>query len=324
MDILVVGCGVSGLTTGLRLLDAGQRVTIWASALPPATTSNVAAAVWYPYKAQPADKVTAWGADAYRVFKQMAADAETGVAMADVLEYRPGPSPDPWWVSAVEGFRHATPGELPAGYADGYVFAAPVIDTGVYLDYLLRTFRARGGWVVQRTVRDLSEAFAQSRVVVNCAGLGARELVGDRDLHASRGQVVRVRPNGFRRVVLDDDGPDGVTYIVPRHRDIVLGGTDEEGNESTQPDPEATRGILRRCANLAPAFASITEDDILSVVCGLRPVRSTVRVEAERPAPDRLLVHNYGHGGAGVTLSWGCARAAVALVAESNAEWVSA
>jgi D-amino-acid oxidase len=259
--------------------------------------------------------VTEWGAQAYRAFGELSGVPEAGVAMAEVLECLPAPSGDPWWVSAVEGFRRATPEELPPGYAYGHVFAAPVIDTGIYLDYLRRTFLAQGGQIVQRTVRDLAEAFAESRVVVNCAGLGARELVGDRDLHPSRGQVVRVRHNGFRRVVLDDHDPSAVSYIVPRIHDIVLGGTDDEGNESTEPDAAVTQGILRRCARLAPEFASIGPDDVLAVVVGLRPVRSAVRLELERPAPERVLVHNYGHGGAGVTLSWGCANAVAALIA---------
>jgi D-amino-acid oxidase len=331
MDVLVIGAGVTGLTTSLTLLRAGHRVRIWASALPPHTTSNVAAAVWYPYKAYPVERVTAWGARAYREFVALAANPDTGVILREVLDLLPPASPAPWWVSAVDGFRRAAPAELPPGYAAGHVFAAPVIDTGIYLDYLRRIVETAGGQIELRTVSDLAEAFAVCPVVVNCAGLGARELLGDHDLHASRGQVVRVRNNGFRRVVLDDYGlrePDTVSYIVPRLHDIVLGGTDDEGNESAAPDPAVTRDILRRCAALAPEFAGVGEGDIVSVACGLRPVRSSVRVALERPTPDRVLAHNYGHGGAGITLSWGCAAEIVDLMtqttvaAESSAERV--
>jgi D-amino-acid oxidase len=313
MDVLVIGAGVSGLTSGLVLLRGGHRVRIWARALPPATTSNVAAAIWYPYKAYPAERVTAWGARAYRDFAALADTLDCGVVMTEVLEMLPAPTPDPEWVGAVDGFRHTEPAELPPGYAAGYVFAAPVIDTGIYLDYLRREFEAAGGTIETRAVSDLAEAFAACPVVVNCAGLGARELVGDHDLHPSRGQVVRVRHNGYRRALLDEG--DEVAYIVPRIHDIVLGGTDDEGNESTEPDPAVTRDILRRCSRLAPEFAGVGEPDVVSVAVGLRPVRSSVRVEVERPAPDRLLVHNYGHGGAGVTLSWGCAAEVAELVA---------
>ena len=314
MEILVIGCGVSGLTTGLCLLEAGHTVSIWARELPPHTTSNVAAAVWFPYKAHPVDRVTAWGKKAFQTFKSLQPVAGSGILMANVCEFKPVPSPDPWWVTAVDNFRHARAEELPDGYADGYVFEAPVIDTRIYLDYLMRSFQAQGGQILQRTVADLSEAFAQTAVVVNCSGLGARELVGDQDLHAARGQVVKIKHNGFRRVLVDEEGPNKLAYIVPRTHDIVLGGTDEEDNESTEIDSTETQAILRRCAKLAPDFATVAAGDILGVACGLRPVRSTVRLEAERVAPGRLLIHNYGHGGAGITLSWGCAAEVVELV----------
>lgn len=315
MDILVVGCGISGLTTSLVLQRAGHAVRIWARALPPDTTSNVAAAVWYPYKAYPQDRVTAWGATAYRAFQRLAREPQAGVLLREVLDLKAAPSADPWWQPAVEGFRHARPDELPTGYADGMVFAAPVIEMPIYLSWLMERFRARGGVVIQRTVADFAEAFAACSVVVNCAGLGARELAGDRDMRASRGQVLRIlQRGGMQRVYLDDDGPNAVAYIVPRTRDIVLGGSDVEGSEGLAPDPLVTADILRRCARLDPLLGTLTPADVRAVACGLRPVRSTVRLEVERVAPDRWLLHNYGHGGAGVTLSWGCAEDVARLV----------
>jgi D-amino-acid oxidase len=314
--ILVIGAGVSGLTTGLLLLRDGHEITIWAKDVPPHTTSNRAAAVWYPYRAAPIDRVTRWGAASYRTFVRMAAEEpEAGTLVSTVFDLRAERDDTlPEWASEVGGVRHATAEELPPGYADGFVFDTPVIDTSIYMSYLRAAVEQAGGRIAQRAVDSLDEAFAASSVVVNCAGLGSRELLGDTDVHAARGQVVRVRHNGYRRVLLDDFGPNALAYIVPRLHDIILGGTDEEDREDTTPDPEQTRGILQRCAKLAPEFAGITEEDILEVRCGLRPLRSTVRLELERPAPDRVLVHNYGHGGAGVTLSWGCAAEVVELL----------
>jgi D-amino-acid oxidase len=330
MEILVIGCGVSGLTTSLTLLDAGHTPRIWARDLPPDTTSNVAAAVWYPYRAYPEDKVTVWGAAAYQRFVALAAIPEAGVVMRETLDLREGPTPDPWWIAAVPDVRRATPEELPPGYGDGFVMSAPVIDTSVYLNYLLGEFRARGGQIERRAVANLDEAFAACPVVVNCTGLGARELVGDTDIHASRGQVIRIRPNGFDRVLLDDYGPNRVAYIVPRISDIVLGGTDVEGDERLTVDDSLNPSILERCAGIVEQYdaafaaslrallgadsAGVAPAEILNVACGLRPVRSTVRLEREEVGPGRIVIHNYGHGGAGVTLSWGCAAEVAALL----------
>lgn len=308
-DVLVLGCGVSGLTTGILLQQQGRRVTIWARDVPPHTTSNIAAAVWYPYRAFPIDRVLIWGAVAYTRFRELLRTPESGVILENVLDLMPErQTEEPWWASSVDGFRHARADELPAGYGDGFVFDAPVIDTSIYMNYLRARFEAAGGAIVEnRTVNDLAEAFAVCNLVVNCTGLGARELVHDTSLTPSRGQVVRVRHNGFRRVLLDDYGPNQLAYIVPRINDIILGGTAIDGEESTAIDDAETPAIMRRCAGLAPEFSSLTPDDILEVKVGLRPVRPEVRLEIESPAPGRWLVSNYGHGGAGITLSWGCA-----------------
>ena len=107
MDVLVIGCGVSGLTTGLCLLQAGYTVRIWARDLPPHTTSNVAAAIWFPYKAYPIDRVTNWGKIAFQKFKELQFVEGSGILMSNVIEFKPVASPDPWWVTAVDGFRHA-------------------------------------------------------------------------------------------------------------------------------------------------------------------------------------------------------------------------
>ncbi len=309
IDALVLGCGVSGLSTAILLQQQGRRVTIWAKDVPPHTTSNIAAAVWYPYRAFPVDRVLAWGASSYQAFRELVGQPDTGVILANVLDLQPDlHTADPWWAGSVDGFRHARPDELPAGYGDGFVFDAPVIDTSIYLNYLRARFEAAGGVIVaDRVVSDLAEAFAACDLVVNCTGLGARELVGDTRLRPSRGQVVRVRHTGFRRVILDDYGPNSLAYIVPRINDIILGGTAIDDEDSTAIDAAETPAILRRCAGLSPEFAALTTDDVLEVKVGLRPVRDEVRLEVESPAPGRWLLSNYGHGGAGVTLSWGCA-----------------
>lgn len=319
-EILIIGCGVSGLTTGARLLEAGHRVRIRAEKLPPNTTSNIAAAVWYPYRAYPEHLVVGWSARTFEVFaRELAGRPETGVVMRDVIELLPIVSPDPWWAPAVPVFRHATEDECLGRYPDGYSFDAPVIDMSIYLDYLMRRFIESGGVIEQRRVANLEDAVVESPLVVNCTGLGARELVGDQELAPSRGQVVRIHATRywrsvFDRVLLDDSDPVDLTYIVPRIHDIVLGGTAIQGAENTDVDQPTTDAILRRCAALVPELADLKLDDIAGVAVGLRPTRSAIRLEREQVTPDRAVIHNYGHGGAGVTLSWGCAEEVVRML----------
>jgi D-amino-acid oxidase len=319
----VVGCGVIGLTTAIRLREAGLSVEIVTAALPPDTTSSVAAAIWYPYKAHPEDRVLSWGSRSFEVFEELAHLPESGVRMREGLEIWRERVPDPWWASAVpRPVRRCTPDELPPGYADGHAFVAPVVEMPVYLGYLHRRFLAAGGEVRVRSLGSLDDAgesgeaskSGEAGVVVNCAGLGARELARDRSMTPIRGQIVRVANPGLERFLLDEANRDGVTYIVPRSRDCILGGTAEEGEWSTEPDASTAASILRRCAQLEPRLAQAR---VLEHRVGLRPGRPEIRLELEEAAGGAPRLHNYGHGGSGITLSWGCAEDALRLALEA-------
>ncbi len=309
-DVILVGCGVIGLTAAVRMREAGLDVRIATAALPPGTTSSVAAALWYPYKAYPEDRVLSWGSKTFEVFEELARVPESGVRMREGVELWREPVPDPWWASAVPGVRRCTKDDLPPGYQDGHAFVAPVAEMPVYLGYLLDRFVGSGGHVEQRALSSLEEV-GEGRVVVNCAGLGARELVGDSSMQPIRGQIVRVRNPGLDRFVLDEGNPEGVTYVVPRSEDCILGGTAEEGEWDTEPNPEIAADILRRCAKLEPRLAGA---EVLEHRAGLRPGRPEIRLEKEDVSYGPPRVHNYGHGGSGVTLSWGCAEETLRLV----------
>lgn len=305
---IVIGCGVSGLTSGVLLLEAGFQVTIWARDLPPNTTSNVAAAIWHPFRAYPIDRVTAWSARSQEVFLQLAGVPETGIYMTETLELARHPVPDPFWRDSAPVFRRAVGDDLPPGFVDGFIFETPVIEMGIYLGYLVERFRNAGGEIVQREVGSLEEALGEAQLVVNCTGLGSRALLGDEHLYPVRGQILRVSPLPGKRGYLDQEGED-VTYIIPRSNDCILGGTTQEGNWSLEPDMATAADIVERCALLVPA---VREARVLEHKVGLRPGRDAVRLEVEE-APGGRVIHNYGHGGAGVTLSWGCAEEVIHL-----------
>ncbi len=314
MHLVILGGGVSGLSCGVRLLEAGHTVELWARELSPHTTSDVAAAVWYPYRAFPQERVSAWAARTFEELCVLAGQPETGVRRVLGLELLRAPAPDPWWKPCVSGFRRATPAELLPGYVEGFVFEAPVIEMPRYLPYLLARFRRLGGSVHQREVRSLDEAWAVAPLVINCTGLGSRGLVGDDTLFPVRGEVLRVAPLPVERFLLDEDEARGMSYIIPRAQDCILGGTAEEGNASLEPDPVQAEGILARAARLLPEG---TRFQVLQHLVGLRPGRPSVRLEVEQVGAHRV-IHDYGHGGAGVTLSWGCAEEVTALVGRAS------
>jgi D-amino-acid oxidase len=306
--VVVVGAGVSGLSCAVRLLEAGADVRVWTRDELARTTSAAAAAIWYPYLAEPAHLVLRWGIATLAELTRLAEVPATGVRMRPGIEVFREPADDPWWREAVPDFRRAEPDEIPAGWCDGYVLRLPVADMAVYLGWLAGRVVELGGRIEQRVVAGLDEPLAEAGVVVNCAGLGAREVANDATVFGVRGQVVRVVAPEVERFLLYESATE-MAYVVPRSADVVLGGTADEGVEDVVPDPATADVIVARCAALDPRLAAAPRS---ADVVGIRPCRPTVRLESERIG-DGVVIHDYGHGGAGVTLSWGCADDVAAL-----------
>lgn len=318
MEVSVVGAGVVGLTTAIRLRQAGYDAHVVARELSASTTSAVAAALWYPYRALPQDRVTGWAARSYDVLAALAADSAAPVTMRRGRELFATPVPDPWWQAAVPDLERVSGDDLPRGYADGFRFTAPVLDMPHYLRWLVDTLTGLGGTVKQCSLASLDDLPGDPDAVVDCAGLGARELAADPSLVAVRGQVVYVEQFGLTEWLLDQENLGLLTYVVPRRDDVVLGGTAEAGIESGPADPAVASAIVQRCAALEPRVAGAR---VLGHNVGARPTRPAVRLEATQlagPRGGRTVVHCYGHGGAGVTLSWGCAEEVVSLVSNGQ------
>lgn len=309
--VIVVGAGVVGLTAAVRLAQAGHRVDVAARDLPRETTSAVAAALWYPYLAAPQDRVTAWAARSYDAFAELAGDPSTGVRMVAGTEVCRAGAADPWWREAVPSLHRVTRADgLPEGYDGGWAFRAPVVEMPVYLDWLVARLVELGGTVTRRTLSGLPPTgLGGADVVLHCAGLGARLFAEDSSVVPVRGQVVVVEQIGLEEWWLATQGSTP-TYVIPRAHDIVLGGTEEHGEWSRTPDPDTAHDIIERAIALVPALHGAR---VLRHKVGLRPARPTIRLERVGE-----VVHCYGHGGAGVTLSWGCADEVVALVSAAG------
>ncbi len=304
----MLGAGVVGLSCAVRLAESGHDVAVLARDLPSETTSAIAAAIWYPYLISPPERVSAWSRETYRELVRLAAGLPF-IRLRSGSEYLVEKTPDPWWADAVPDLRRIqTP---PSGFVDGWSFTSPVVEMGRYLPYLVDRLAAAGGTLTRATVDALPN---RADAVVNCTGLGSRSLVADERLTPVRGQVVHVEQYGLTEWLIADRGPDRLSYVVPREHDIVVGGTSQVGEWSRIPDQATATEILRRAAEFIPAIATAR---VLEHRVGLRPSRPEIRCQATH-VDGRLVVHCYGHGGAGVTVSWGCADEVARLVADSG------
>ena len=302
--IAIIGAGVSGLTCGVVLAEQGYETHLFAADPPDQTTSAVAAAMWFPYDAEPADRVIPWALESYEVFRTLSADPATGVSMIELRQFcRSGELPIPSWSEAFNA-RSNTSSE--------FVMTVPLSDSSIYLDYLRQRLLAAGGKLTTGVRFEKPQEVDPSfDVVINCAGIGARTLVSDPDLAPHRGQVVLVEKLNLPAAVVCDDPP--LMYAIPRTNDCVFGGTNEISDDLL-PDSATTAAIVSECS----AVLKIAPPRIIATRVGLRPYRkSGVRVEAARMEDGRAIIHNYGHGGAGFTLSWGCARSVLELVRQN-------
>ncbi len=311
--VVVIGAGVSGLTAASELVSRGAHVEIWAKQRHPHTTSDVAAAFWHPFLVEETPRVERWATVAYRRFSELAErHPESGVRMVPVREFFGETAAPPAWLQRVEGHRLLSDEELPVDRSTGRAFVAPIIETNLYLPWLERRLDRAGCVFRRRHLTEIDAAFESATHVVNATGIGAASLTGDESLRPVRGQVVRVDGSslhGERKVTLDSGDPLGPIYIVPRSHDVVIGASAAPSADTAARESE-TASLLRRARGLSPALASST---VTAVAVGLRPWRPTIRLEHEE-RPRGAVFHCYGHGGAGITLSWGCAEALVDLM----------
>lgn len=307
MEITVLGAGVSGLTTAIRLLESGFEVTILTKEMSPNTVSDIAAAWWYPFLAEPVEKTNKWSSETfYELIRLKNEENVDCITLRLGREYLKEKCELPGWSSEIPHFRVLEENEIISGYNFGWEIEAPVIEMNHYLPWLLSKFEKMGGEYEIKEFSKLQDI--PGNLIVNCCGLGGRELCDDNQLRPVRGQVIYIEQDpGFGRF---DQKPETLTYTIPRRDVTVLGGTAQRDDWEEEVRLEDTEYILSKCENLWP---ELDREKIVGTAVGLRPSRNEVRLEFES-IEGKKVIHNYGHGGAGVTLSWGCADEVVKLL----------
>jgi D-amino-acid oxidase len=343
--VLVIGAGVSGLTSALCLRRKGFDVSLVADQFAPRVTSIIAGALWeWPpavcgHHQDPLSLARAklWCETSYHVFTELSGDSATGVFLRPVNFYfKHRIQEDERQRAKMEelkgkvmqfkydaGLIAENKVNVKFGVRDAYTYLAPMIDTDVYLRWLLREVRRAGCRIHEAKItgplREQEQTLARqygAEAIVNCTGLGAKELA-DASVYPVRGALLRVRNDGrtMPRVTQahcisqNGSGERGFLFILPRGNDmLVLGGLaepDEWGLDIDLHNYEPIREMYRRCVDFLPALGNAEIDAAEPIRVGLRPFRRQ-HVRLEREAGTRI-IHNYGHGGSGVTLSWGCA-----------------
>jgi D-amino-acid oxidase len=303
-SVAIVGAGVSGLTCGVAFAERGFEVKIFAEQVATRTTSGAAGALWFPYDAEPAEKVIPWALATYQLLVDLSKDPRTGVSIIELRQYcRTGKIQIPDWAPVVSSEVERS-FNIPGLFTDGFSLRVPLIDTTIYLDYLIERLQKSSG-EINTNVRfeKLGDVDPKFELVINCAGIGARDLVRDVDLEPHRGQVAIVpKIDNLNCAIVCDDAP--LMYVIPRTNDCVFGGTNDV-SYNLEPDSRTTKAIVAECSRVL----KIDNPRVARERVGLRPFRkSGVRLEKEKLRDGRTVIHNYGHGGSGFTLSWGCAR----------------
>jgi D-amino-acid oxidase len=314
--VAVVGGGVSGLTCGVLFAERGFHTAIFAEQIGQQTTSGAAGALWFPYDAEPVDKVVPWALVTYKVLVDLSKDARSGVSMIELRQYcRTGEIQIPDWANSLGASVISNASSVistgaekslnisASAFSSGFAITVPLVDTTIYLDYLADRFQKAGGSInTSVCFKKLEDIDPKFDLVINCAGIGACELAHDVDLEPHRGQIAIVPKIDNLNCAIVCDG-DPLMYAIPRTNDCVFGGTNEVSDDLA-PNPATTTAIVAECSRVL----KIENPRVFRERVGLRPFRkSGVRLESEKLRDGRTVIHNYGHGGSGFTLSWGCA-----------------
>jgi D-amino-acid oxidase len=330
--VVVVGAGAIGLSTATELRLAGADVKVLTSPSHP-MVSPMACALFLPTWIG-SGRVLVWSdwleravVDSWHRYRSLLNEFGASAGIRSVMnhEYLEVGDPDPpGWLQSL--LAPSTIGRRSVHLAGRYYdrvwkFGTIAIDMSRYLPWLRRTVLSLGISIEERHLQSLGDAGDhETRVVVNCSGLGARTLVPDEKVRPVRGQVLFLEPKNGHPLTNFVGIGIGEYCLIPRITDVGLGSLFEREADWDAILPKYSRhdekkllAALDTLLDLSGANRSDLEFSGRTSV-GLRPIREGgCRLEASWLG-DRLVVQNYGHGGAGVTLAWGCGNQVVDLM----------
>ncbi|XP_028402940.1 D-aspartate oxidase-like [Dendronephthya gigantea] len=337
--VAIIGAGIIGVSTAICLQDSDPslELTIIADKFSPNTTSDGGAGLWSCHpgkwvKGSKPEKQRQWGEGTLHYLKSIIeSDIECNFEMSYITGYflydHIMPE-EPALQDIALYYKRLSRDELgKLGFSsdliDGFTTTSVMFPGTPYLRIKLKQFQKNGGEVIKRKVKSFDEFAGKFDVVVNCTGVGARELCQDEEVVPTRGYILKMDAPWVRHfyyIHRKQELDAGLaTYIFPRFKDVIVGGTAQRGNCNTTVNKKETQEILDKASEFEP---TIKKANIMEEWVGLRPVRDHLRLEKEiievktqYGSKSKLqVVHNYGHGGCGLSLFWGCAEEATKLV----------
>lgn len=301
--IAVIGAGVIGLTAAIRLLENNFDVTLFARDIKTNMASRNAPALWIPYKAAPEESILKWAEKSLNVYSTLT--ASQGIIPLPLLELYNKDLGLPLWTKILKDYDELTPAELPQSYVRGFRTNTYQIDAPTFLDYLLNQYQKLGGKIIQKDISEITAIDKQFKIIINCSGVWSCQLVPDKNSFPIRGQYVLIKKQPqIKQITFATVDDEKYILVVPRINDCYIGGTTLSYDWDTRVDTNLIEQQITRAQQLEPLLKNI---EIISTGVGLRPGRKAVRLEAEQLPDHRTVIHNYGHGGSGFTVSWGCA-----------------
>jgi glycine/D-amino acid oxidase-like deaminating enzyme len=337
--VAIVGAGVIGLTTA-SVLSESCEVTVFADRIGTETESIKATAIWHVYLVPETKKVLSWAKSTLEKLVELESKyPESGVESIRGYElFREGEKTLPSWRKIPNYFRLLELNEIDSfnsfdlSHLDtelqvminnkpikwGYEIEAPVVSMDNYLNWLYNKVITDSVKVIKKRIVSLQSLCEDFDFVVNCTSLGARELISDTNFNVYKGEYFVVPANGIAltHYVGDDDFPTGMSYIIPRFGELLIGGCAYSGEENyhSQLDWKET---YTRATIYTPQLISMADDFQPRRVIGLRPYRTggvRLELDSKQGIGSGKIIHNYGHGGSGFSLSWGCAEEVLALI----------